>query len=197
MALIDTGYVLPSRIVAYTGPVDTVAPAVGSLDTPAGAWVILGHVGDETGNGAPSFTRDGGDVSTKGSMTTAAIRNVVQPVASGVDVDMTQFTRGILALFTGTVGGNTPGVFQVEGTSDGKTTETALLIVWEDGTTRVALYAPRASWSGRDNIDTDSIEDAIVVPLHAGFLDSATLTGPNGKPLRYTWLGTTTLFPSS
>lgn len=196
MALVDEGYVLPSRIVLYTAPVDTAAPAPGSLDSPGVAWTILGHVGDETGNGAPAFTRDGGDVSTKGSMTTQAIRQVVQPVASGVDVDMTQFTRGVLALYTGTVGGNAAGVFAVEGTSDGKATETALLIVWEDGDTRVALYAPRVGWTGRDNIDTDSIEDAIAIPLHAGFLDSETITGPTSKPLRYDWLGTD-LFPSS
>lgn len=196
MALVDQGYVLPSRIVVYTAAVDTVAPSPSSLDTPGVAWTILGHVGDETGNGAPSFTRDGGDVSTKGSMTKQAIRQVVQPVETGVDMDMTQFTRGVLALYTGTTGGNAAGVFAVEGVSDGKSTETALLIVWEDGATRVGLYAPRVGWTGRDNIDTDSIEDAIAVPLHAGFLDSATVTGPTGKPLRYDWLGVD-LFPSS
>lgn len=196
MALNDNGYVLPSRIVVYTAAVDTAAPAAASLDAPGVAWTIRGHVGDETGNGAPSFTRDGGDVTTKGSMTKRAIRQVVEPVNSGVDMDFTQFTREILSLYTGTTGGNTAGSFQVEGASDGGTTETALLIVWEDGAERVALYAPRVSWTGRDNIDTDSIEDAIAVPVHAGFLDSATLTGPNAKPLRYTWISPD-LFPSS
>jgi hypothetical protein len=196
MALTDAGYVLPSRIVLYTAAVDTAAPAPASLDTPGVSWTIRGHVGDETGNGAPSFTRDGGDVSTKGSMTKQAIRQVVQPVASGIDVDLTQFTREVLALFVGTDGGNAAGVFAVEGAKDGLSTETALLIVWEDGTTRVGLYAPRVGWTGRDNIDTDSIEDAVAVPLHAGFLDSETITGPTGKPLRYDWLSPT-LFPSS
>lgn len=197
MALTDAGYVLPSRIVVYTAAVDTAAPAAASLDTPGVAWTIRGHVGDETGNGAPTFTRDGGDVTTKGSMTKRAIRQVVQPVNSGVDMDFTQFTREILVLFTGALaGGNTATTFPVESTTDGATTTTALLIVWEDGNTRVGLYAPNASWTGRDNISTDSIEDAVAVPVHAGFLDSATLTGPNGKPLRYTWISPT-LFPSS
>jgi len=196
MALNDNGYVLPSRIVVYTNAVDAVAPAAASLDTPGGSWVIRGHVGDEEGNGAPSFTREGGDVTTKGSMTKRAIRQVVAPVVSGVDMDFTQFTREILSLYTGTTGGNAAGSFQVEGSSDGGTTKTSLLIVWEDGAERVALYAPNVSWTGRDNIDTDSIEDAIAVPVHAGFLDSTTLTGPSGKPLRYTWISPD-LFPSS
>ena len=196
MALTDAGYVLPSRIVVYTANVDTVAPAAANLDSPGASWTIRGHVGDEEGNGAPGFTREGGDVTTKGSMTKRAIRQVVAPVVSGVDMDFTQFTREILSLYTGTTGGNTAGSFQVEGASDGGTTKTALLIVWEDGTERVALYAPNVSWTGRDNIDTDSIEDAIAVPVHAGFLDSTTLTGPNGKPLRYTWISPD-LFPSS
>jgi hypothetical protein len=196
MALVDAGYILPSRIVVYTGAVDATAPVPASLDTPGAAWTIRGHVGDETGNGAPSFTRDGGDVTTKGSMTKRAIRQVVEPVNTGVDMDFTQFTREILSLYTGTVGGNTAGTFDVEGASDGGTTKTSLLIVWEDGIERVGLYAPNVSWTGRDNIDTDSIEDAIAVPVHAGFLDSATLVGPSGKPLRYRWISPD-LFPSS
>ncbi len=196
MALNDNGYVLPSRIVVYTAAVDTAAPAAASLDAPGASWTIRGHVGDEEGNGAPGFTREGGDVTTKGSMTKRAIRQVVAPVISGVDMDFTQFTREILSLYTGTDGGNTAGSFAVEGSKDGGTTKTALLIVWEDGAERVALYAPNVSWTGRDNISTDSIEDAIAVPVHAGFLDSTTLVGPTGKPLRYTWISPD-LFPSS
>jgi hypothetical protein len=198
MALVDAGYVLPSRTVLYDAPVDTAAPlsTLAALDTPGAPWVILGHVGDETGDGDPSFTRDGGDVTTKGSMTKKSIRQVVEPVVTGIDVDITQFTRGVLAFYHGTSGGTTAGSLQVEGASDGLATERAMLIVWEDGQTRVALYAPRVSWTGRDAIDTTSIEDAIRVPLHAGFLDSNTVVGPTGKPLRYTWLSPT-LFPLS
>jgi len=196
MALNDNGYVLPSRIVVYTATTDTAAPAYTSLDAPGAAWTIRGHVGDEEGNGSPGFTREGGDVTTKGSMTKRAIRQVVAPVVSGVDMDFTQFTREILSLYTGTDGGNSAGTFAVEGASDGGTTKTALLIVWEDGDERIGLYAPNVSWTGRDNIATDSFEDAIAVPVHAGFLDSETLTGPTGKPLRYSWISPD-LFPSS
>jgi hypothetical protein len=196
MALNDNGYFLVSRTVLYTAPVDTVAPATGSLDSPGAAWTILGHIGDETAQGNVAFTRDGGDVTTKGSITKKAIRQVVQPTATGFDVDVSQFTREVMALYVGTSGGTTFGVFQVEGASDGVATETAALVVWEDGTKRVALYAPRVSWTGRDNITTDSIEDAIVVPLHAAFLDSNTVLGPTGKPLRYDWISPT-LMPLS
>lgn len=188
MALEDDGYVLVSRTVLYDAPVDTPAPAVGELDNPPAPWTILGHVGDETGDGNVSFTRDGGDVTTKGSMTKRAIRQVVEPVVSGIDVDVTQFTRNVIALYVGTDGGSTTGVFQVEGDKDGRATERASLTVWEDGDIRVALYAPRASWTGRDAIETASIEDAVRIPLHAGFLDSETIVGPTGKPLRYDWI---------
>lgn len=193
MALNDAGYILPSRIVVYTAPVDEPAPADANLDAPGGNWQILGHVADETGDGAPSFTRDGGDVTTKGSMTKRAIRQIVDTVNTGVDMDMTQFGRDTLALYTGTRGGTTPNHFKVSGSNDGKVTETAMLIVWEDGAARVALYAPKVGWSGRDNIDTDSIEDAIRVPLHAGFLDSETITDDDDAPLRYDWISPTLL----
>lgn len=196
MALNDNGYFLVSRTVLYTAAVDTPAPAVGSLDSPGAAWTILGHIGDETAQGNVAFTREGGDVTTKGSITKKAIRQVVQPVTTGFDVDVSQFTREVISLYVGTTGGSTFGTFQVEGQSDGVATETAALVVWEDGTKRVGLYAPRVSWTGRDNITTDSIEDAIVVPLHAGFLDSATVNGPTGKPLRYTFISPT-LMPLS
>lgn len=197
MALVDEAYVLVSRCLVYTGAVDAAEPAATAvaLDTPAG-FTILGHVGDETGDGDPAFTRDGGDVTTKGSMSKRAIRQVVEPVNSGVDLDLTQLTRGSLSLYHGTNGGTTIGKIKVAGSADGGTTETSLLIVWEDGATRVGLYAPRVSWTGRDNIDTDSIEDAVRVPLHAGFLDSESLTDDDGAPLRYTWISPT-LFPLS
>jgi hypothetical protein len=196
LGLNDAGYFIPSRTVLYTAPVDTVAPDASILDTPGGAWTILGHVGDESAKGNVDFTRDGGDVTVKGSITKKAIRQIVDPVTTGFDVDVTQWTRGVLALYTGTTGGTGVSTFQVEGVSDGLTTQTAALVVWEDGTNRVALYAPKVGWSGRDNISTDSIADAVVIPLHAGFLDSNTVVGPTGKPLRYTWISPTLLLAS-
>lgn len=196
MALNDNGYFLVSRTVLYTAAVDTAAPSPDSLDVPGVAWTILGHIGDETAQGNVAFTRDGGDVTTKGSITKKAIRQVVQPVDTGFDVDVSQFTREVMALYVGTSGGSTTGVFAVEGQSDGIATETAALVVWEDGLKRVGLYSPRVSWTGRDNITTDSIEDAIVVPLHAAFLDSNSVVGPNGKPLRYDWLSPTLMATS-
>lgn len=189
----DEGYVIPSRTVIYTAPVDTAPPAAGSLDSPSAPWVILGHVGDETGDGNASYTREGGDVTTKGSMTKQAIRQLVDPVISGLDVDITQWDRYALALYHGTEGGTNPTQMDVEGASDGVATEKAMLVVWEDGAKRVGLYAPRGSWTGRDNIDTASIEDAVAIPLHVGFLDSETLTGPTSKPLRFRWISPTLL----
>lgn len=196
MALNDNGYFLVSRTVLYTAPVDTAAPDPASLDSPSAPWTILGHIGDETAQGNVAFTRDGGDVTTKGSITKKAIRQVVQPVNTGFDVDVSQFTREVIALYVGTTGGSTTGVFHVEGQADGTATETAALVVWEDGTKRVALYAPHVSWTGRDNITTDSIEDAVVIPLHAAFLDSNTVLGPTGKPLRYDWISPTLMATS-
>jgi len=192
MALNDAGYFIPSRTVIYTAPVDTAAPADTALDTPAGAWKILGHLGDETGDGNVSFTREGGDVTTKGSMTKKAIRTVVDTVVSGIDFDLTQWTREALSRYHGSnVGTNT--ALQVSGVNDGTSTAEAVLVVWEDGTKRVGLYAPNTAITGRDNLDTASIEDAVKVPLHASFLDSATINDANGKPLRFTWISPTLL----
>ena len=183
----DNGYFIPSRTVVYTAAVDTVAPDTSVLDSPGVAWTILGHIGDETGDGNASYTREGGDVTTKGSMTKRAIRTTSSAVVSGVDFDLTQLTRETLAMYHGSNAG-TPTVLQIAGALDGTPTSKALLIVWEDGTKRVALYAPNASIVGRDNIDTASVEDAVKLPMHASFLDSATINDSNGKALRFSWL---------
>lgn len=189
----DSAYVIVSRTVVYTAAVDTVAPDANSLDSPGVAWTILGHIGDETGEGNATFTREGGDVTTKGSMTKKAIRQVVDPVVSGLDMDITQWDRSSLALYVGTSGGTNPTRFDVAGVNDGVATERAVLVVWEDGVKRVGLYAPRGSITGRDNIDTASIEDAVAVPLHVGFLDSETINDENDDALRYSWISPTLL----
>jgi hypothetical protein len=189
----DSAYVIVSRTVVYTAAVDTAAPDANSLDSPGVAWTILGHIGDETGEGNATFTREGGDVTTKGSMTKKAIRQLVDPVASGIDMDITQWDRSSLSLYVGTSGGTNPTRFDVSGVNDGVATERAVLVVWEDGVKRVALYAPRGSITGRDNIDTASIEDAVAIPLHVGFLDSETLNDQAGNDLRYSWISPTLL----
>jgi len=150
-------------------------------------------VGDEAGKGNIVMTKDGGTTTTKGSMTKRSIRTVSDPVFHGVDVNVTQWTRDVLALYHGTAGGVGTTSMQIEGSLDGGSTERAMLVVWEDGTKRVGLYAPRVSWVGRDVIDTTSVADAVAIPLHGAFLDSATLTGPAGKPLRFTWISPTLL----
>jgi len=187
MPLTDAGYFLPSAggTMVYTADIDTPAPA--DLGTPGADWNVVGHVGDESGDGDPAFTRDGGDVTTKGSMSKRAIRTITEAVTTGVEMDFTQFTRDVLALYHGTDGGTTDGEFAVGANDDGST-ETALLIVWRDGNIAVGLYAPRVSWTGRDNIDTDSVEDAIKIPMAASFLDSPTQTAATGNPLRYKWI---------
>lgn len=188
MALNDSAYIITQKTLVYTAPVNTAAPAPGALDSPTSPWAVLAHVGDETGDGNVSFTRDGGDVTTKGSMSKRTIRTVTEAVVTGVEMDFTQVSRETLALYHGTTGGTTDGVFAVNDGEDGST-QTAMLVVWSDGGVRVALYAPKVSWSGRDNIDTDSVEDAIRVPVQATFL-----TPTSGA--KYSWISPT-LFPLS
>jgi hypothetical protein len=188
MPLNDTGYFIPSLTKVYTAVVDTPKPDAAQLQSPPAPWVIVGHVGDETGDGNVSLTREGGDVTTKGSMSKRAIRQLVEAVFSGFDVDLTQWTRDALTLYHGTAGGTAPTVMDIEGQADGAVTEKAALVVWNDGTNSVGLYVPRGGWTGRDNIETSSVEDAVRIPLHVGFLDSATLVGPTGNPLRFSWI---------
>jgi hypothetical protein len=189
MALNDLGYVIPNRTMVYTAPVGTAAPSptTVALDAPTTPWMVVGHVGDETGDGNVSFVRDGGDVTSKGSMSKQTIRTITEAVTVGIELDFTQITRETLALYHGTDGGATDGTFEVTDADDGSTL-TAVLIVWSDGANRVALYAAKASWSGRDSIDTDSVEDAVRVPVQATFL-----TPDTGA--KYSWLSNV-LFPS-
>lgn len=185
MPLIDAGYFLTSNAYVYTAPVGTAKPAAtaAALATPDAAWVLLGHLGTEAGDGMPEFGLNGGDVTPKGSMSKKQIRTITAAVTREIDFNLTQFTRDALALYYGSNGGAVDGYFDVQGVDDGNSTEKALLFTFRDGTNWVGFWAGRASISGQDSIKTEKPEDAIAVPLKAIALDPATGSDP-----RYSWI---------
>jgi len=191
MPLVDAGYTIPGTAFCYTATQDTAAPANTNvaLAAPAVAWSLVGHLGLDDGTGMPNFEFDGGEVTVKGSMSKKAIRTSVSKIGRTIPFALSQFTRECLSLYYGGTGGTTTGAFEVLASSDGVPTRKALLFTFNDGGNWVGFYAPRVDIIGADAISTEDVENAILLPLRATILDSATpLTVPKFK-----WISETLL----
>jgi|SRR6187551_168568 len=191
MALVDAGYTIPGTAFFYTAAQDTVAPAATNtaLAAPAVAWTLEGHLGLDDGTGMPNFEFEGGEVTVKGSMSKKAIRTSVSKVGRTIPFSLSQFTRNCLALYYGGTGGVADGVFDVMAADDGVPTRRAILFTFNDGGNWVGFYAPRADIIGADALSTEDVENALLLPLRATILDSAT---PLSVP-KFKWLSETLL----
>lgn len=175
MAVNDTAFVVPTRGFVYLAPVGTAAPTVADLAAPATPFAILGHVGTADGDGLPTFTSDGGDVTTLGSWNKAAVRTTTEPLTQSVEFSASQLDAESLRLYTSADGGDVAGRFDVFGHEVNQGVQTALLIVIQDGTTRVGWYAPKVEVRRGDDIEFDP-EGPLLLPLSATLLDVDTDT---------------------
>lgn len=191
MPLVDAGYTIPGTAFFYTAAADVVPPAFtnAALAAPPVAWTLEGHLGLDDGTGMPNFEFDGGEVTVKGSMSKKAIRTSVSKIGRTVPFSLSQFTRNCLALYYGGTGGAVDGSFSVLSADDGVPTRRAILFTFNDGGTWVGFYAPRADIIGADAISTEDVENALLLPLRATILDSAT---PASVP-KFQWISETLL----
>lgn len=147
-------------------------------------WTDLGHTSRED---LPEFGFEGGEIETRGTWRSAALREVTTEVAVDyVVVRLHQFDEEGLSLYYGQ--DNTsilPGEFAVSGAVL-RSTERALCIVIVDGDNKIAFYAPRASIRREEEL-TMAVDEFAVLPLRATFLDpEATDTMGNGS--RFAWV---------
>lgn len=168
MPLNNNAFVLPGTGTAYTAEVGTAAPTV--INPPASPFIEIAHIGNNEGDGLPTWTTDGGDTSNKGSWQRKAIKTYTEPLSETIEFEFSQIDESTLRYYTGASGGNTPGQFQVFGKDIGTGVETAFLITFTDGTVTVGFYAPRVSISRNDDIELDP-EEAARLPVKASLLD--------------------------
>ncbi len=187
MAENDVAVITPARGYIYTAAVGTARPTPGVIDafTPAvglSGWVSIGHTARDE---LPTFGFDGGDTEVKGTWQNASLREVVTEVSSDyVTFNAHQFDDTVLGLYYSvTDGGATEGVFEVQ-SAPTTPIEKAIVIVIIDGTTIIALWAPKVAIRREDAMEL-AIDEFAFMPLRATFLKNST------DPL-FAWVSTDT-----
>lgn len=174
----------PANIAAFDTSVNNPTLATG--------WVDLGHTSRED---LPEFGFEGGEIETRGTWRSAAVREVTTEVAVDyVVIRLNQFDEEGLSLYYGTDNANTTvaGEFAVGGAVL-SSTERALAIVVVDGDRKICFYAPRASIRREEEL-TMAVDDFSVLPLRATFLDPEA-DDLQGNGHRFAWIAAdTTLF---
>lgn len=149
MAITDAAVVQPATAHIFLGAVGATAPtlaninafdpSVGTLTTPAG-YTNFGHTSLDN-DSTPIF--DGGDTTTRGSRQNANLRQTVAAVTEGLQLNGIQIDQDQLAYYYGTSTSSTDGRFDIP---DVRTPlEKSVIIIYCDGTKRVAEYHPRAA----------------------------------------------------
>lgn len=165
----------PAQITSFN-------PATGLLA--ATGWTDLGHTSRED---LPEFGFEGGEIETRGTWRTAALREVTTEVAVDyVIVRLHQFDEEGLALYYGLDNQSlVEGEFAVGGAVL-QSTPRSLLIVIVDGDRKIAFYAPNASIRREEEL-TMAVDEFAVLPLRCTFLDpEASDTAALGH--RFAWI---------
>lgn len=171
----DAAYTIPAIGRVYRAPAGTPAPTSATLNAPPDPWVEVGHVGTEDNTGAPQVQFDGGDKTVKGSWAKKAIRTITAAITDYVTMSLSQIDRDSLGWYFGGTGGTTAGEFAVN-TTDPNSTESALLIVWQDGTEYFGIWYSRTEIGRDDSIDLTDAENPVMLPIRATILDPTTGT---------------------
>lgn len=188
MPEVDAAYTIPSVGRVYLAPSGTVAPTGAGLAAPPDPWVEVGHVGTEDNTGAPQIQYDGGDKTVKGSWAKKAIRTITAAITDYVTMSLSQFDRTTLGIYFGGTGGTVAGEFDIN-TTDSNTTETALLIVWQDGSAYFGVWYSRSEAGRDDAIDLTDAENPAMLPVRFTILD------PTAGTLKAKFLAATILAP--
>jgi hypothetical protein len=129
-------------------------------------WTSIGHTsrGD-----LPEFGYDGGDTEVKGTWQNESLREVVtSPIADYLTLLLHQFDTDTFELYYGKDAAPESGVFGVSGTTAAPV-EKAILIIIQDGDTKVGFYSPKASIRRDDSISL-AVDDFAALPVRATFL---------------------------
>lgn len=149
MALTDAAVDQPAVAHIFVGAVGATAPTAaninafnpssGALTTPSG-YTNFGHTSLDN-DFSPTY--DGGDTTTRGSRQNSLLRQTVATITEGLQVNAIQIDKDQLAYYYGTSTGTTEGKFEAPDTRS--PLEKAVIIIYVDGSRKVAEYHPRAA----------------------------------------------------
>jgi hypothetical protein len=137
-------------------------------------------VGHTSRGDLPEFGFDGGDTEVRGSWQNESLREVVTaPIADYLTLLLHQFDTETFELYYGKDASSAKGVFGVSGGST-PAVEKALLVIIQDGDTKVGFYSPKASIRRDDSISL-AVDDFAALPVRATFLK-------HGSKNKFEWI---------
>lgn len=183
MAVNSDALVIPGRATVFHAPLNTAVPANPladfsvTADTVATGWMNLGHTSKEN---TVAFSREGGEATTISTYLADAVRTVYSAVAWTLTIPALQFDQDVLDLaFNGDFDADSGYIIPGAAAS----TETALFLLFEDGTGKLGFYIPNANVTLGD-VPSFNPEAFVELPLSASIQSASSNVIPaaNGKP---------------
>lgn len=145
----------------FTAPVGTAMPASLS-EVPDEPWEAVGHTSLED---IFSFSSEGGDATTLGTLQSKSLRTTYAPRTESFALTVNQFDRKSLRLY---YGANAP--LLPDGTlgipQSPEPTECAFLAIFVDGSNTFGLYSPRTEIFRGDDVAVADAESLVGLPLN-------------------------------
>lgn len=172
MAIKDNATLVVKTGRFYVAEPGTAAPS--DLSAVPETWEEMGHTSLED---ILSWATEGGDTTTLGSLQSPSLRTSTSSRTESFTTTLLQWDEGTLPFYFGSNMQLIPGSEIFMGVMSNPTpVKKAMLIVFEDGQNKFAVYAPSAEIGRGDDLSIESTEDLAGLPIQI------TLTNHEGKP---------------
>jgi len=159
MALNADAVFLPSGGHFYRAPVDTPAPTDITV-APTTPWEEIGHTSIED---IVSWSSEGGDQTVLGTLQASALKVSRASRTETFGFNLQQWDEESLKLYFGRNMVDADGVLGIN--SQAEATESALLIVLNDGKKAMGIYAPKAELFRGDDVSIDGTDSIASLPI--------------------------------
>lgn len=158
MARIDNATLVISTGQFFTAPVGTAAPA--DINTP-GEWTDVGHTSLED---VMSFSSEGGDSTTLGTLQAPQHRTKYSPRTEAFSITLQQFDEDSLKLFYGS-NASLGEDGRVRVPINPTPTQCAFYALLRDGENEFEIYAPKAEIFRGDDFQISDTESLASLPI--------------------------------
>ena len=180
MPQVDTKILASNIVRYYTAPVGTDIPTIAALA--AGRFTAITNPWDELGNtdlSAPlSSSKEGGEMSSKGTLQNANAKTSVTDVKITLDVKLQQFDGPSVRKYVGDNAVKEDGLLYAQ--AKPKATTRALFAIAADAEGFVPLHYPKVDMLGGDGFSIENADDIDGLPIKISVLEDSASPGLYG-----------------